>query len=172
MNNNKITNILLAVVALLLGGIFFTGLSNSGASESFGAGQGPFVPREFIITKELTSSAIASSTATDITVPAQGDLIIDNIIVQTDATGLAGGTTFTISTDNAIGTTTVFAHAVSGLGANATLDMYSATTKQRTVLKDGKKLTVKCSVADCTGAGKIYITTKLIKASPTATIYD
>lgn len=173
MNDKKIV-ILLGVIALFLAGIFTVSLIPKQAviSDSVGAGGGSFVPREFVVTKTLTSSAIASSTASDVTVPVQGDMIVDNVIVQTDATGLAAGTNFQILTTDTVGTTTIMQHAVSGLGSNATIDLNSATTKQRTVLHDGFKLTAKCTVADCTGAGKVYITVKLIKASPTASIYD
>jgi hypothetical protein len=171
MNDKKIV-ILLGVIALLLAGLLTVSFLPKEVSTDLGAGGGSFVPREFVVSKTLTSSEIASSTATDITVPVNGDMIVDNIIIQTDATGLAAGTNFVISSTNTVGTTTVASHAVSGLGAYATLDLNSTTVKQRTVLNNGNKLTAKCTVADCTGAGKVYITVKLIKASPTAYIYD
>ena len=174
MNDKKIV-ILLGVIALLLAGVLTVNILPKQAviNSEVGAGGGSFVPREFVVSKTLTSSGVASSTYSDITNPVQGDMIVEEIIAMTDSTGLAGGTSFQIDSDNTTGATTTFATLVSKLGGRATLDLYSATTTaQRFVLTDGHKLKAKCTVADCTGAGTVTIYVRMIKASPTAYIYD
>lgn len=127
----------------------------------------------YVVEKILTSSDISTSTATAITQYATGDFYIDNIIVSTDSTGLATGTNFQIAIDgNDYGTSTVLSHAVSSLGANATVDLNSATTKQRAILEDGSRLVAYCTTANCEGDGKAKITVILKKASWGSAIFD
>lgn len=174
MNDKRIV-ILLGVIALLLAGILGVSFIPKQAviNSEVGAGGGSFVPREYVVSKTLTSSDIASSTAADITVPAQGDLIVADIIAMTNGTGLASGTNFQILSDNTTGATTTATTTVAELGARKTVDFFNGSTvNERFVLTDGHKLQAKCTVADCTGAGTVTITVRFIKASPTASIYD
>ena len=82
-----------------------------------------------------------------------GDIYIDNVIFEAGATGLAGGTTLELIASEAVGLSVFFANAVSGLGANTTLDMFTASTKQRTVIQNGTYVSIGSTSAKCTGAG-------------------
>lgn len=112
----------------------------------------------FIVKKTLTSSAIVQA-GVDVTgLSSVGDLLIENVTIQADATGLAGGTNFTLETNNAKGSAVFLSSAVSGLGANALMDLDTASvTSKNVVLESGKKVVAKCTVADCTGAGTIDV---------------
>lgn len=140
-------------------------LASASATSATGIGS------EFWVKKTLTSSAITQA-GVDITgVSTTGELAIEDVIVKTDATGLAAGTNFTISSNNVKGLANVFAETVANLGANKTIDLTGASvTKIRTVLETGKKLTAKSTVADCTGAGTIDIYIKLQRLTAAATI--
>lgn len=165
---NKLKFILISVVALLALGLAIISLNGD---KGVGAYNNQY--DGIIVSKTLTSSSISTSTATAITQYATGDFYIDNIIASTDATGLATGTLFQIKVDSpTYGTTTVLSHAVSGLGANQTVDLNSATTKQRVILQDGDRLVAYCTGANCEGAGKIKIDVVLRKASYGAAIFD
>jgi hypothetical protein len=99
-------------------------------------------------------SSDIGTTATNVATVTGGDVEIDNIIFETDATGLAGGTDLEFLTDDTIGLAVFWSEAVSGLGANATIDINTASvTKQRTVIHNGKHLQIASTVAACTGAG-------------------
>lgn len=112
----------------------------------------------FVLEKEITSSAITFGAAIDLTGVSTGLILIENIIIQSDATGLAAMTLFQILTNNVKGLLAFFATSVASLGANLTVNMDNATSaKVRTVLEAGKKLTYKATVADGTGSGKIKV---------------
>lgn len=112
----------------------------------------------FAIKKTLTSSAILQ-TGVDVTaVSTVGEILIEDVVVKTDGTGLAAGTNFELETNNAKGLADFFVTAVSGLGASKTVDLNGASvTKIKTVLESGAKVVAKCSAADCTGAGTIDV---------------
>lgn len=127
----------------------------------------------FTIKKTITSSAILT-TAQDLTSVASGELLIQQIVVKTGATGLAGGTNFTILSDNAKGLVNIFVETVANLGANITKvlsgvptaadtltsDGTPSVTALTTVLEAGKKLQYLNTAAVGTGAGTIdvYVT--------------
>lgn len=127
----------------------------------------------FTIKKTITSSAILT-TAQDLTSVASGELLIQQIVVKTGATGLAGGTNFTILSDNANGLVNIFVETVANLGANITKvlsgvptaadtltsDGTPSVTALTTVLEAGKKLQYLNTAAVGTGAGTIdvYVT--------------
>lgn len=111
----------------------------------------------FVVKKTLTSSAIVTG-GVDVTgVSSVGDIAIEDWYLQTDATGLAAGTSFTLETDNAKGATVFCSHAVGSLGAQTLVDKKGATTGKGTVLESTKKVIAKCTVASCTGAGTIDV---------------
>lgn len=116
----------------------------------------------FWIKKTLTSSAILT-TATDLTNQSRrGDLVITDVILKTDGTGLATGTNFVLSVTNSNGDLTLLSTAVSGLGANKTVDLANATVSgMQTVLEVGKKVTFECTGSACTGAGTVDVYLKL-----------
>ena len=89
---------------------------------------------------------------------AYDDVFIENIVIMTDSTGLATGTDFEVLTDDATGLKTILSTAVSGLGANATIDMYTASvTKQRTIVHKGNHIQIANTVGAGTGSGKWYM---------------
>jgi len=118
----------------------------------------PAVGTRFVVKKTLVSSAIVQ-TGVDVTlVSSGGAMTIADVILQTNGTGLAAGTNFTLETNNANGIAVFFSTAVSGLGANKTINMDSASVAHiRTVLESGKKITAKMTVADGTGAGTVDV---------------
>ncbi len=112
----------------------------------------------FTIKKTLVSSAIVQA-GVDVTgASSVGALTITDIVLQTNGTGLAAGTNLTLETDNANGIAVFFSTAVSGLGANKTINLDTASvTKIRTVLESGKKIIAKMTAADGTGAGTVDV---------------
>src|SRR6267142_2556963 len=74
---------------------------------------------QFTIVKSITSSTI-TTVAQSLTSAATGRLRIVQIIVKTDATGLAGGTNFTILSNNAKGLVNILVETVANLSANIT----------------------------------------------------
>ena len=125
----------------------------------------------FVVKKTITSSAITTS-AQSLTTAATGELLIEQIIVKTDATGLAGATNLEILSDNAKGQVNIAVAAVSGLGANKTKvmvggsddsttdDNFFEITGRGTVLEAGKKLQFIGTSSAGTGAGTVdvYVT--------------
>ncbi len=127
-----------------------------GAGSILGAAGQPF-----IVKKALTSSGVVQA-GIDVTAAATGgDIIIDDIIIQTDGTGLAAGTNFTLEKDaGATGVLTFFGETVANLGANKTeaLGLGSVVSSAGgMVLDSGRKIVAKCTVADCTGAGVLTV---------------
>ena len=142
----------------------------------------------FWLKKTVTSSDITESPVAITSVAIGGELAIEDIIIKSDATGLAGGTTFRIVSDNAKGTTTVFLTKVSKLGVYKSVNMTSefadpnnesavitggVTGRQvniPTVLESGKKLSVANTGAVGTGAGTIDIYIQFRKLSDSSRI--
>ncbi len=126
----------------------------------------------FIVEKVLTSSGIVT-TGIDVTGTASGgDVYIEDIIMETDGTGLANGTNFTLEKDAGSGVLTFFGEAVANLGANKTevLSTGSVTPSNGTVLESGQKIVAKCTVLDCTGAGTITLYIKARRVAAGATV--
>jgi hypothetical protein len=100
----------------------------------------------------LSSDIPISTSPTALAFASGGDIYIDNAIIEVGATGLAGGTTFELIASEVVGLSVFFANAVSGLGANTTLDMFTASTAQRTVIQQGTYISIGSTVAACTGS--------------------
>lgn len=119
-----------------------------------------------MIKKVLISSNVITG-GVDITGTASGgDIVIEEIFMETDGTGLAAGTNFTIEKDGGSGLLTFFSSVVSGLGANKTLTLslgsVTPTTNLNrgvygTILESGQKLVAKCTSTNCTGTGTITL---------------
>ena len=138
--------------------IFGTALDASGGN--IGLNGNLQAGSEFMLVKKGVVSSTVVQAGVDLTVPSiGGDIFIKDVVVKSDATGLAAGTNFQIQTNNAKGALVFFSTAVSGLnGAVKTVDFTNATvTKVKTVLESGKKLQLSSTAADCTGAGTIDI---------------
>lgn len=122
------------------------------------------------IKKTITSSDITTS-AQDLSSVATGELSIDQVIVKTDATGLAGGTNFVVLSNNAKGVVNILVETIANLGANITKVMFggginadtttsdatASVTALPTVLEAGKKLQFNNTGAAGTGAGTIDV---------------
>lgn len=119
------------------------------------------IGEEFWYVKKGVVSSTVTQAGLDISVASiGGEIAIEYAIVKTNATGLAGGTNFQITTNNTNGQANMFVETVANLGANKTVDSFTtsvAAGKVGAVLELGKKLTLKSTVADCTGAGTIDI---------------
>jgi hypothetical protein len=111
-----------------------------------------------VVKKTLTSSAIPQA-GVDVTLTSVGgELELVDVVLKTNGTGLAAGTNFTLESNNANGVAVFMSTAVSGLGANKTIDHANASvSKHRTVLEVGKKVIAKMTAADGTGAGTVDV---------------
>ena len=89
----------------------------------------------FWVKKTITSSALLT-TAQDLTTVATGQLFIKEIVVKTDATGLAGATNFEILSNNAKGVVNIFVETVANLGANITKVMSGGAIQAETTTSD------------------------------------
>jgi len=137
----------------------------------------------FWVKKTITSSAITTA-AQDLTTTAQnGELAILNVILKTDATGLAGSTNFVISTTNAKGVVNLAVETVANLGANitksygnppagdtTTSDAGYTVTQMLTVLESGKKLQFAGTSTAGTGAGTIDVYVQFERISENAQV--
>lgn len=125
----------------------------------------------FWITKVVTSSTITQAGVDLTTASSGGDLQVDDVILRTNGTGLAAGTNFEMLTNNAVGLVNFMVTAVAGLGATKTIDFANASvTKIKTILESGKKITLKSTAADCTGAGTVTIHIKFLRLAAAATV--
>lgn len=117
--------------------------------------------KQFIVQKSLTSSAIVTG-GVDVTGTASGgDVLIENILLETDGTGLATGTNFTIEKDGGTGVLTFLSQVITGLDeGNEQVDMKNASvvSSQFAILDSGQKLVAKCTGSSCTGSGVIDVT--------------
>lgn len=127
---------------------------NVGYSGQLDAGQEFWVAKKGVVSSTIVTAGVAITAAS-----IGGECTIEDVIVKTDGTGLAGGTNFDLVTNNANGAAIFFANAVSGLGANATVNMATAgvTANGRTVLELGKVVSAKATGSNCTGTGTIDI---------------
>ena len=132
----------------------------------------------------VTSSHIKTATKLALTTAATGDLGITQVVVKTDATGLAGGTNFVIGSTNAKGVANIAVETVANLGANitksygnppagdtTTSDGGYTVTSLITVLEAGCNLWVNSTSADCTGAGTIDIYVKFERIAENADVF-
>lgn len=107
--------------------------------------------------KTITSSTITTS-AQALTTNATGDVYIENIVLKTDSTGLAGATNFRILSNNAKGALPIVEETVANLGASKTVDAFTASVvKQRTMLESGKQLQFLGTASAGTGAGTVDV---------------
>lgn len=120
----------------------------------------------FVLQVVVTSSAIPNNTQTAgaITGAASGAIVIEDIILETNATGIAGPTNLEFTTDNVSGLTGAAApnilQAVSALGANKTVVCKTSSTTKilPLTLETGKKLYLDGDDGAGTGAGTMRVT--------------
>ena len=127
----------------------------------------------FWVKKTMISSAVVQTPAADLTgVSTIGELALEDIIIKSDATGLATGTNIEIKTNNAKGILAAMVTIVSGLGgAVKSVDLINASVShQQTILEVGKKLTINSTAADCDGSGTVDIYMKFRRLTREAAI--
>jgi hypothetical protein len=101
----------------------------------------------------LSSDIPISTSPTALAFASGGDIYIDNVIMEVGATGLAGGTNFEVIASEVVGLAVFFAETVANLGANTTVDMFTASVaKQRTVIQQGTHISIGSTAAKCTGS--------------------
>lgn len=128
------------------------------------------IPNQTIVLKYKMLSSDVVQAGLQLTNGAIGNLFIKNVILKTDGTGLAAGTNCVVYSNNDYGQANIISTAVSGLGANKTIDITTASvTKQPTVLEDGKYISIGSTSADCTGSGVLFV---YIIAEPVSDIAD
>jgi hypothetical protein len=123
----------------------------------------------FWVKKTLVSSAIVQLGVAVTGVSSIGELAISQVILKTDATGLAGGTAIQLTTTNAKGAGIFAQETVANLGASATVSSPSAVNK-KDVVEVGAAILAYSTVADCTGAGTIDIYIEFERLTAGATI--
>ena len=138
------------VASALFGSLQLEG-GNVGINGNLDAGETFVYAVPGVVSSTITTGGVDISVAST-----GGKLAVEDVIVSTDATGLATGTNFQITANNTDGTSAFWVNAVSGLGANVTLNT-GGVTNLRPVLESGKKLTLKSTAANCTGAGVVDV---------------
>ena len=127
------------------------------------------------VTKNLTSSAITQA-GVDVTgVSSGGRLELVRLALMTSGVGLAAGTNLTLETNNAAGKLIFATEGVAQLGSAVTWNMDGSTNMFDSGsflphIESGKKITAKCTVADCTGAGVLEVHMVFLRLADTATI--
>lgn len=148
-------------------------IGSNGSALTYGAGSAlGAIGTSFWIKKTITSSGITFAAPVDITgVSSVGELVVDEVILKTDSTGLATGTNFQVLSNNSKGLANILVEAIANLGTNKTITLEDASvTKVKTVLETGKKLQIQNTIADGTGGGTVDIYVKFIRLAAGATI--
>lgn len=106
--------------------------------------------------KTITSSTVKTATSLNIFETVGNWLMIEDVIVVTDSTWLAGGTALVLKADWIV----FFQTAISALWASAVKDLkWASVTGTRITIPAGTKyISVSSTVADCTGAWTAVIT--------------
>lgn len=117
--------------------------------------------------KSFLSSTVLSTGVLGFT--AAGSLLCSDIILETDATGLATGTSFTVTTNDAFGVAVVCSQLVAGLNGNKTVKCSGATVPMVPfVILDTETLTLKCVAGSCDGTGHIRVTPNCMRLTASA----
>lgn len=121
------------------------------------------------ISIDITSSTLTTSFVSKFSVIGEG-IVIEDVIVETNSTGLAGATLFQVHKNDTQGNPIIFSQAVANLGANATYDLSTATIKNRSTVAGGFNIGVLGTASAGTGAGVARVTLKFRRLSPNSTI--
>ena len=129
-----------------------------------------FVNNNGVVTvqRDVVSSTIKTATDLNILQVGGNGFLVEDVVVRTDSTGLAGGTALVLKADGIV----FFQTAISGLGASALKDFKSAsvTAIQASVPAGAKYITISSTIADCTGAGVATVTLIGRRLDSTSTI--
>ena len=121
------------------------------------------------VTIDIVSSTITTSFVNKFLVIGDG-IVVEDVIVETDATGLAGATLFQVKKSDTTGAAIIFSQAVANLGANATYDLSTATIKNRSTCTNGTYIGVLGTASAGTGAGVVRVTVKFRRMSAISTL--
>lgn len=123
----------------------------------------------FVLKFVITSSTILTTARNISDIVVGDDLVVTSARVQTDGTGLAGGTNFRLRTNQSVGLSTILEETVANLGANKFVDTSTASVaKHLIVIPAGSNIQVQSTGANCTGSGKIYVYLTLDRLIPEA----
>jgi hypothetical protein len=111
------------------------------------------------VTIDVVSNTLTTSLANKLLVVGDG-VVVEDVIAETDATGLAGATLFQVRKTDTVGNPIIFSEAVANLGANKTFDLSSATIKNRSTCTNGTYIGVLGTSGAGTGAGVVRVTVK------------
>jgi hypothetical protein len=132
---------------------------------------------QLLVTSTVVSSSIPNNTQTAgaITGAASGTLLLKEICINTNATGIVNPTNLEFSVDNVNGKTgagsPIYLEAVAALGANATNSSKDATSTTLPMqIESGKKIYIHGDDGAGTGAGTANITFVFERISDAATI--
>jgi len=121
------------------------------------------------VTFDVISSTLTTALVNKLLVVGEG-VVVEDVIVETDATGLAGATLFQVRKTDPIGINIIFSQAVSGLGANITFDLSTATIKNRSQCVGGTYIGVIGTVDAGTGAGVARVTVRYRRLNANSTL--
>jgi hypothetical protein len=140
-------------------------IGNMGETGPLSAGSEFWYVKKGIVSSTILTTGVAISAAS-----IGGEIAIEDVIMKTNSVGLAGGTNLQLKSNNANGVLIFFDTTVASLGANATVNMASATAlaNGRTVLEVGKVLTLQSTVGNNTGAGTVDVYIKCKRLAPGA----
>jgi hypothetical protein len=138
-------------------------LGSNGTTLSYGSGSALGAIGTVVVCNTgsaLVSSEIKASSEKDLTDIVTGTVLVEDIILETDLTGIAAGANIEIKTTSGFGPATVCSEAVANLGANVRVSMKAASVIPLVpfTMAGTDKLTIGCSGIDCTGAGVLRIT--------------
>lgn len=124
-----------------------------------------------LVQKTLASSAIVTG-GVDVTGAASGgDLYLEDVIFETDGTGLATGTNVILAKTAGDGSSKYCEEAVANLGVSKTIELQDmSVANTRGTLASGNKIQIKSTGLDCTGAGTLTITLVFRRIDATATV--
>lgn len=108
-----------------------------------------------VVQRDITSSTIKTATDLNVFETIWNWLIVEEVILRTDATGLAWWTAMQLKADWIV----FYSTAVSWLWASAIKDVKNAsvTWSKATILAGTKYITVNSTVADCTWAWVVTV---------------
>lgn len=167
---------LVVIILLLCPTAAFAQAGAGGFGGSFGAASGGCAAstevgmNAGVQPKTFTSNAIVAGGVLGFT--ASGTLYCSDINLETNSTGLAAGTNFTVTSNSAFGLAVICAVTVANLNGNKTVKCSAGgvTNLQPFTLLDTNTLTLKCTVADCTGVGTIKITPNCMRLTVGASL--
>lgn len=106
-----------------------------------------------VFTSDLKDASYITTAGTNLTRDVTGEFVIEDVIFETDATGILTATNIQLYRSGpTYGSEVFFEEAVSNLGPNSTVTLKTASIiGHRTVLQHGQAVRMRATVADATG---------------------